>query len=99
MVRGRGITVIVLLVAVLAAGGAGTAARVVQDPARPAEPSVATADRDGNGVFDDLDARLARMRTADTVDVLVATSAALSPTEVAGFSQRVGGFSAVRRFG
>jgi serine protease AprX len=88
-----------LVAAFFVATGAGAAVdpgTTTQPPAAPAPP--ATADADGDKLFDDLGARLAELAAGDSISVLVALHVAASADHVAELSQRVGGFETARRF-
>jgi serine protease AprX len=70
--------------------------------AKPAPPANADrppkADRDGDRIFEDLEARLAQLGPNERVDVLVTLTAPASAERVDATSKRVGGFVVKRRF-
>ena len=61
--------------------------------------SAPTFDGDGNGLFDDLEARLAKLSDDSKVDVLVKLNASATASRVGDLSSRLGGFATGRRFG
>ena len=97
--RWAGISIAALIATLLVAGGVGDAAWAAKAPpvAAPALPE--QVDANGDGLFDDLEARLADLAAGDTIDVLVALSVPASVERVADLSERVGGFATIRRFG
>ena len=87
-----------LLAVCIAAGGAARAAPDAPSATHARAATASTRDGDRDGLFDDLEARLAKLSIADTVDVLVETSAPASAARVAALERHVGGFSTKRRF-
>ena len=84
----------VSLFAVAAATGAtATKPPVAERPAHPPK-----ADRDGDKVFEDLEARLASMSPNDRLSVIVSLTSPASAARVADTSRRVGGLDVSRRF-
>ncbi|MDP8911541.1 MAG: S8 family serine peptidase, partial [Actinomycetota bacterium] len=89
------VPIVVSLVLVMAAAGSAAGSDITS--ARP--DAAVKADRDGNRIFDDLEARLASLAANDRVKVLVTISAPASSARVEELSRRVGGFGLSRRFG
>jgi serine protease AprX len=65
---------------------------------QPPPPAAAKADRDGDKVFDDLEARLAATPAGAGLGVIVKLSVPASRARVAELSQRMGGFETIDRF-
>jgi serine protease AprX len=65
-------------------------------PIGPAAP--AKADRDGDGIFDELAARLDRADRAAKLDVIVTLDDPASLDRIASLRSKVGGFTVTRRF-
>ncbi len=79
------------ILGLLAASAAVTFPAAGADP----DPPAGLADRDGNGISDDLQLALADARPDDTVDVVVTFR---GPADVAAAQQRVGRFAVGREF-
>ena len=91
--------VAVAVVAASAGSAASAPAEQAAKPAAPTKPAPAVkADRDGDKLFDDLEARLAGMSSGDELSVLVRLSASASNARVDDLSRRVGGFATTHRF-
>src|SRR6185312_1726710 len=93
------IALALLLVALLVATGAGQAARQGSPSVDLGFGPPATIDQDGNGLFDDLEAKLQKLSDDSKVDVLVQLDAAATSSRVSDLSTRIGGFATERRFG
>ena len=92
------IALALLLAALLVATAAGQAARQGAPGPFPFGPPP-TIDQDGNGLFDDLEARMAELQDNSKVDVLVELNSSATASRVSELSERIGGFSTSRRFG
>jgi serine protease AprX len=88
--------VVALLVSVASTASAALAASEKVVPDRPAPP--AKVDRDGDKLFDDLEARLAGMSAQDEVSVIVMLAEPATPDRVDETARRVGGFTTTHRF-
>ena len=76
-----------------AALGVGGKPPVADKPAPPVK-----ADRDGDKLFEDLEARIAGMSAQDELSVIVTLTVPASADRVKDLSQRVGGFTTTHRF-
>src|SRR3954471_7953831 len=87
-----------LLATVLVATTAGQAARQGSPGSFTLGPPP-SVDADGNGLFDDLEAKLNDLSDDSKVDVLVQLNASATASRVGDLASRLGGFSVGKRFG
>ena len=90
---------VLLTLIALAVAGTGLAAAGGKPPVHAEEAKPPKADRDGDKIFDDLQARAATLGPGERVDVLVALDAAATEARVADVASRAGGVAVGRRFG
>ena len=88
-----------VLAAILVAIPAGQAARAGAPDNGPAADAAMKFDTDGDGLFQDLEARLHRLTADEHVDVLVELSSSATSARVNDLSSRVGGFATSKRYG
>ena len=88
-----------LLAALLVATAAGQAAQQGSPSGNFVVGEPPTFDGDGNGLFDDLEARLSKLSDDSKVDVLVQLDASATAARVGDLSSRLGGFATGKRFG
>ncbi len=90
---GASLAAVALVASSLLLGGTGIGA----DAAPSGGPAI-RADLDGNRLFDDLEARLAGMGDADSVDVIVTLAGAGTDARIDGLMREVGGFGVTHRW-
>jgi len=83
--------VLLTLLALTAGATSGFAAAGEKPPAREEPAKAPKADRDGDKIFEDLQARATKLAPGERVEVLVALEAAATAVRVADIAGRAGG--------